>query len=584
MVQVSTASPAGLKAGMVVAHEADAGPELSIVDALQLLFPTQYTSPTGAKRACRRKEVRVEGLAVDTSARVLPGQRLQVVLRACAAAPPSVREVQQQMWRQQQQQQQRQEQQQQEHQQQQEQAQHSGLGHMHSQPQLAKEQMGFEPGSTAVKDEQQSQLRGDEDLKDEPREGSETGVDQGLRQGLRAGQGQGAGQGPSQGRWQRRAKEVPVTSAAVAQSWQELGLELEVVMEDEQLAVVYKPAGIPTQGPGLNTVHGRLQLVLRPSQALGALNRPQHVHRLDAPTSGLLLAAKTRSTLTALTHAFEHKTVKKRYVAVVRGRLGPEGTCGVVDTPLRGQAAVTEWRVTQVTPSSTWGWLSTLHLWPLTGRTHQLRRHLAESLGCPILGDTRYRSTTRRQVLAGEAGSAAALAAGTRRTGGVAACQAGMEGEAAGQGQQQQQQGTSQDPPEEEPSHSPPCPSVAHPPQGQGQGQGPGGAPALSLPRSQPAGPGQGRWLDVARDGRVVQLCLCAAGLQFTHPVTQQQVVLEVPEPPYFLQLKAVEAGLQLGEAGEAGRGDEGRAAAGGALKVGQQQGEGGDAAIAFMS
>ncbi|GFH14839.1 hypothetical protein HaLaN_10962 [Haematococcus lacustris] len=71
---------------------------------------------------------------------------------------------------------------------------------------------------------------------------------------------------------------------------------------------------------------------------------------------------------------------------------------------------------------------------------------------------------------------------------------------------------------------------------------------------------------------------------QFTHPVTQQQVVLEVPEPPYFLQLKAVEAGQQLGEAGEAGRGGEGWAAAGEVMKVGQQQGEGGGAAIAFMS
>jgi hypothetical protein len=123
-----------------------------------------------------------------------------------------------------------------------------------------------------------------------------------------------------------------------------------------------------------------------------------------------------------------------RYLAIVKGRVGDVGTKGVIDVPLKGKPAITEWEVVEVraviasagiahhlvhaglvreerraslnvmlchtcttpesqlhhsqeTPSATWGTLQTLSLWPKTGRTHQLRRHLAETLATPILGE-----------------------------------------------------------------------------------------------------------------------------------------------------------------------------------------------------
>ena len=116
------------------------------------------------------------------------------------------------------------------------------------------------------------------------------------------------------------------------------------------------------------------------------LKRPQELHRLDAETGGLLICAKTQAAAQALSRAFADRTLQKRYRALVRGALAG---CGRVTAPLSGKACVTEWRVAAQTRSQRCDVVTTVDLWPRTGRTHQLRKHMA-MIGHPILGDVAY--------------------------------------------------------------------------------------------------------------------------------------------------------------------------------------------------
>lgn len=170
---------------------------------------------------------------------------------------------------------------------------------------------------------------------------------------------------------------------------------LTVVYEDEHLACIIKPPGMQCQGSGADSVQGLLPLSLRPTvNVVGTLRKPRHAHRLDLLTGGLVLAAKTQPALQNLSAAFAAPgSIKKRYVAIVKGRLDGEGH---IELALEGKAAATRYQAVQHSHSAKWGQLSTVWLWPLTGRTHQLRRHMA-AVGTPILGDPRYRGLPRDQ-------------------------------------------------------------------------------------------------------------------------------------------------------------------------------------------
>ena len=163
-------------------------------------------------------------------------------------------------------------------------------------------------------------------------------------------------------------------------------LPVEVVWEDCHLAVVIKPPGIPVSGNYARTLERALPATLTPSPAPDAMPWPRPVHRLDAPTGGLLIVAKTASAMVALGHQFEERTVSKCYRAIATGRIE---TAMVIDTPLDGRAARTRLVPITCSPSPKTEWLTTLDIWPETGRTHQIRRHLALA-GHPVLGDTEY--------------------------------------------------------------------------------------------------------------------------------------------------------------------------------------------------
>jgi 23S rRNA pseudouridine1911/1915/1917 synthase len=178
-------------------------------------------------------------------------------------------------------------------------------------------------------------------------------------------------------------------------------LPLEVIFEDQDLLVVNKPPGLvvhPGAGHRAGTLLNALIHHCPELKDIGEVSRPGLVHRLDKDTSGLIVAAKTALAHVALVAQFQAHTISKQYQALVWGRL-PEAE-GEIDqevgrhptarqkmsvNPRRGKAAVTFWRVLKEFP----GPLSLVELSPRTGRTHQLRVHLA-SLGHPVLGDATY--------------------------------------------------------------------------------------------------------------------------------------------------------------------------------------------------
>jgi 23S rRNA-/tRNA-specific pseudouridylate synthase len=170
--------------------------------------------------------------------------------------------------------------------------------------------------------------------------------------------------------------------------------EIRVAHEDAWCRVIVKPQGLPTMGTrGGLTVHNHpaLRIAEHDVRHCG-YRRATPCHRLDALTGGLLVCAKTLAAERALRGAFRLRQVAKRYLAIVQGRL-PQPR-GVVDLPLSGQAAVTRFVVVDETPSRAYGAVTTVALWPVTGRKHQLRRHM-QALGCPIIGDRRYASALR---------------------------------------------------------------------------------------------------------------------------------------------------------------------------------------------
>ncbi|KZT13687.1 RNA pseudouridine synthase [Acidovorax sp. GW101-3H11] len=181
-------------------------------------------------------------------------------------------------------------------------------------------------------------------------------------------------------------------------NWNEpLAGGVQAVYEDADLLVLQKPAGllcVPGRGPDKqDCLSARAQ-----ERWPGALI----VHRLDQATSGLVLMARHIDAQRRLSHAFAERQVHKRYQAVVQGLLGPaEQTWQEIDLPIAadwerrplrvidpalGKPSLTRWRPRAQDPVA-----GTTHveLEPVTGRTHQLRVHLA-AIGHPILGDALY--------------------------------------------------------------------------------------------------------------------------------------------------------------------------------------------------
>lgn len=163
-------------------------------------------------------------------------------------------------------------------------------------------------------------------------------------------------------------------------------LTLKVVFEDNHLAVVYKPAGILVSGNKFQTLENALPFNLLKSPEPDALLNPLPVHRLDYPTTGLLIIGKTASCVIALKRMFGNKKIKKTYTAVTYGKMIAKGT---INEPIDDKESVSEYKVLKTLKSDRYNFLNLVELNPKTGRRHQLRKHLA-SIGAPIFGDIDY--------------------------------------------------------------------------------------------------------------------------------------------------------------------------------------------------
>ena len=113
---------------------------------------------------------------------------------------------------------------------------------------------------------------------------------------------------------------------------------------------------------------------------------PVAVHRIDVPTKGLVLLAKTKSALIQLSKAFQNNQVKKTYWAVVHGKTEDNGR---FNQAIQSKKAITDFETEKVVPSRIFKHLSLVKLSPITGRTHQLRIHLKDA-GHLIVGDKQY--------------------------------------------------------------------------------------------------------------------------------------------------------------------------------------------------
>ncbi|MEQ8586700.1 MAG: RluA family pseudouridine synthase [Thalassobaculaceae bacterium] len=178
----------------------------------------------------------------------------------------------------------------------------------------------------------------------------------------------------------------------------ETGAELveAVLYRDDEMIAINKPAGLAVQGGSGTTRHidGALD-----SLRFGAPERPRLVHRLDKDTSGVLVLARSQRAARRLTHAFRAKSALKVYWALVVGE--PKPASGQIDLPIgklpgragekmavdheNGQTAITRY----VTLEKLGRRAALVALYPVTGRTHQLRVHM-EAIGTPILGDGKY--------------------------------------------------------------------------------------------------------------------------------------------------------------------------------------------------
>ena len=185
-------------------------------------------------------------------------------------------------------------------------------------------------------------------------------------------------------------------------------IPLDILYEDADLLVINKSAGLvvhPAAGHSSGTLVNALLHHCGSLAAIGGEQRPGIVHRLDRDTSGIMVVAKSDHALAGLMNQFKQRTIQKNYIALVWGHPSPEQ--GTIETligrhrtdrkkmsaqPKTGRAAVTHYEL-----SERLGDISLLRIRLETGRTHQIRVHMAHR-GHPVVGDAQYGARSIRSL------------------------------------------------------------------------------------------------------------------------------------------------------------------------------------------
>lgn len=165
-----------------------------------------------------------------------------------------------------------------------------------------------------------------------------------------------------------------------------IDLKINVLFEDEFLAIVNKPAGILVSGNKKITLENALSNNLKISKLQDALERPEPIHRLDFQTSGALLIGKTNEALISLNKMFEDRQINKSYIAICIGEIPEEGQS---TEEIDGKKALSSFKVLGRIKSDKYKFLNLLEIHIESGRRHQIRKHML-GLGQPVLGDQTY--------------------------------------------------------------------------------------------------------------------------------------------------------------------------------------------------
>ena len=193
-------------------------------------------------------------------------------------------------------------------------------------------------------------------------------------------------------------------------------IPLDVLYQDDEVAVVNKPPGMvvhPAKGHWSGTLTAALKFHFPNLSTLGGESRPGIVHRLDRDTSGAIIIAKTDRAHTSLNRQFERRTVRKTYFAIVSP--APQADRDWVKIPIgkhpyqrekmsvRPQDPQAKPAETEYVVSERFRGLASVNVHPKTGRTHQIRVHMAH-VGCPVFCDKLYSGRSRFSSQ-GDAGS-----------------------------------------------------------------------------------------------------------------------------------------------------------------------------------
>jgi 23S rRNA pseudouridine1911/1915/1917 synthase len=187
-------------------------------------------------------------------------------------------------------------------------------------------------------------------------------------------------------------------------------LPIDIIYEDDDLAVIYKPAGLvvhPARGHFTGTLVNALVFKYQELPVISDKTRPGIVHRLDKDTSGLLLIAKTDEAISKLGEMMERREIKRKYKLFAWGLLPLKK--GIIEAPIgrdmvdrkkravtifNSKPAITEYEVIETFDS----FITFCEASLLTGRTHQIRVHF-EHIGHPVVGDEVYSGRNPRKIL-----------------------------------------------------------------------------------------------------------------------------------------------------------------------------------------